>query len=386
MIKTLSIDIETFSSVDLARCGVYRYVESPDFRVLLFGYRADDGPVKVCELEKKEELPPEILFALLDDSVIKWAFNAAFERVCISSYLWELGLLKAGTYLSPVSWRCSMVWCGYLGLPMSLAGVGAELGLDKQKLSEGKSLIRFFCKPAIPSLLNGLSERNLPWSAPDKWKDFVSYNLRDVEAECEIKEKLAKFPVPDFLWEQYVLDQSINDRGIKVDLQMVRGAMELDAESKDSLITELQRLTALANPNSVSQIRQWLTDHGTEVRDLSKKQVKDLLSSASEEVRPVLLLRQQLAKSSVKKYVAMNDCACVDSRVRGMFQFYGASRSGRWAGRGVQLQNLPQNHLPDLRAVRELVAQRDGETLNLLYDSVPDVLSELIRKIGRAHV
>ena len=377
--RSLSIDIETFSSADLSRSGVYRYAEAPDFRVLLFGYQADDGPLCVVDLESGEALPPAVLSALLDDSVVKWAFNAAFERVCLSRYLRDLGLVPPGGFLSPSSWRCSMVWCAYLGFPLSLAAAGAALGLEKQKLTEGKKLIRFFSCPVPPSLLNGQGNRNLPWSDPEKWKEFTEYNRRDVETECGIKEKLGKYPVPERIWEQYAADQAINDRGIRVDLSLVSGAVALDEESRAVLADELQKLTSLANPNSVSQIRQWLSDHGTEVRDLSKKQVRELLLSADEEVRPVLLLRQQLAKSSVKKYQAMADTICADGRIRGMFQFYGANRSGRWAGRGVQLQNLPQNHLPDLASARELVVRRDGETLTLLYDSVPDVLSELIR-------
>ena len=376
---SLSIDIETFSSENLNRSGVYRYAEAPDFRVLLFGYKVDDGEVSVCDLESGDSLPPAVLAALLDDSVVKWAFNASFERVCLSRYLRDLRLLPEGRFLSPSSWRCSMVWCEYLGLPHSLAGAGEALGLEKQKLTEGKKLIRFFCTPAPPTLLNGMSGRNLPWSDPAGWEEFMAYNRRDVETECAIQERLSNYPVPESLWEQYALDQTINDRGIRVDPELVDSALALDCASRQELTAELQRLTELANPNSVSQVRQWLSEHGASVQDLSKKQVKELLSSASEEVRPVLLLRQQLAKTSVKKYQAMADTVCRDGRIRGMFQFYGASRSGRWSGRGVQLQNLPQNHLPDLASVRKMAAAKDMETLNLLYDSVPDVLSELIR-------
>ena len=375
----LSIDIETFSSEDLTRSGVYRYAEAPDFRVLLFGCRADDGPVAVVDLESGEALPASVLQALLDDSVVKWAFNAAFERVCLSRYLQDLGLLPSGRFLSPFAWRCSMVWCAYLGLPMSLAGAGAALGLEKQKLTEGKRLVRYFCCPLKTSLMNGKTERNLHWSDQEKWRQFKEYNLRDVETECGIKARLANYPVPEGIWHEYGVDQEINDRGILVDQSLVSGALALDEESRAALGNELQQLTQLSNPNSVAQIRQWLTDHGAAVQDLSKKQVKEMLLSADEEVRPVLLLRQQLAKSSVKKYQAMADTVCHDGRIRGMFQFYGASRSGRWAGRGVQLQNLPQNHLPDLETARKLVAAGDGETVGLLYDSVPDVLSELIR-------
>ena len=379
--NSLSIDIETFSSENLARSGVYRYAEAPDFRVLLFGYRADDGPVRVVDLASGETLPTEVLSALQDDSVVKWAFNAAFERVCLSRYLRDLGLLKEGEFISPASWRCSMVWCAYLGLPLSLASAGEALGLEKQKLSEGKKLIKLFCEfhPEDGSGASLCWFSNGPLTHPEKWQEFRAYNLRDVETECEIKERLVHYPVPDSVWAQYVLDQQINDRGIRVDLLLVSGAMALDAESRETLGAELQRLTSLVNPNSVAQIRQWLSDHGTEAPDLSKKQVKDLLSTADGEVRNVLLLRQQLAKSSVKKYQAMADTVCADGRIRGMFQFYGASRSGRWAGRGVQLQNLPQNHMPDLKTARDLVVYRDGESLNLQYDSVPDVLSELIR-------
>lgn len=375
----LSIDIETFSTEDLSRSGVYRYAEAPDFRVLLFGYRVDDGPVLVCDLESGEELPADVLSALLDASVVKWAFNAAFERVCLSRYLRDRGLLPEGKFLSPSSWRCSMIWCAYLGLPLSLAAAGAVLGLDKQKLAEGKDLIRFFCKPAQPTLLNMQTHRNYPWSSPHGWTDFKEYNLRDVEVECGIKERLARYPVPDRVWQEYALDQEINDRGILEDQAFVYAARRVDTECRTHLSRELRELTALQNPNSVAQMRAWLERHGTDVDTMGKKQVQDMLASASEEVRPVLLLRQQLSKSSVTKYIAIERTACGDGRVRGMFQFYGAQRSGRWAGRGVQLQNLPQNHLPDLEQARRLVCLQDYSMLSTLYDSVPDVLSELIR-------
>ena len=378
-LKSLSIDIETFSSEDLSRSGVYRYAEAPDFRVLLFGYSWNGGPVSVVDLASGETLPPQVLSALLDDSVIKWAFNASFERVCLSRCLRDLGLLPAGRFLSPASWRCSMVWCEYLGLPHSLSGAGEALGLEKQKLAEGRDLIRFFCQPCAPSLLNGQGNRNLPETDPERWQRFVEYNRRDVETEEEIRQRVCHHPVPEKVWGEYALDQEINDRGIRVDMRFVQSALAVDEATRRELTSELQRLTELSNPNSVTQIRSWLADHGAEVRDLSKKQVKDLLSDASEEIRPVLLLRQQLAKSSVKKYQAMADTVCADGRIRGMFNFYGASRSGRWSGRSVQLQNLPQNHLLDLSEARALVAAGDGESLGLLYDSVPDVLSELIR-------
>jgi len=378
-LKSLSIDIETFSSEDLTRSGVYRYAEAPDFRVLLFGYSCDGGPVSVADLASGEMLPPAVLSALLDDHVVKWAFNASFERVCLSRYLQDLKLLPEGRFLSPSSWRCSMVWREYLGLPHSLAGAGEVLNLGKQKLEEGKDLIRFFCLPAKPSLLNGQSERNLPWSDPERWRQFVKYNRRDVETEEEIRQRVSHHPVPEKVWNEYALDQEINDRGIRVDMPFVQSALTVDESVRTALSTELQQRTELSNPNSVAQIRQWLENHGTEVRDLSKKQVKELLADASEEIRPVLLLRQQLAKSSTKKYQSMTDAVSKDGRIRGMFRFYGASRSGRWSGRSVQMQNLPQNHLSDLSEARALVAAGDEDSLGLLYDAVPDVLSELIR-------
>ncbi len=373
--KTLSIDIETFSSVDLAKSGVYRYAESPDFRILLFGYSIDGGE----DLAVGGTLPMNILKALTDPSVEKNAFNASFERICLSRLLWDMRWLKEGEFLSPVNWRCTMIRCAYLGLPLSLASAGAVLGLDKQKLTEGKDLIRFFCMPARPSLLNDQGKRNLPETDPERWKRFVEYNRRDVEAEMQIQERLLHYPVPDSVWKEYELDQVINDRGIGVDDALVSAAMRLDGMSREELTAELSKRTALANPNSVSQVRQWLTDHGSEVETLGKKQVAAMLKDAEPEIREVLLLRQQLAKSSVKKYEAMRNTTCQDGRIRGMFQFYGASRSGRWAGRGVQLQNLPQNHLPDLDRARETVLGGDYDVVKSLYDSVPDVLSELIR-------
>jgi len=378
-IRSLSIDIETFSTEDLARSGVYRYAEAPDFRILLFGYSVNDGPVQVADLASGGTIPAEILCALSDPAVEKNAFNASFERVCLSRLLRDMSLLREGEFLSPVSWRCTMIRCAYLGLPLSLANAGAVLGLDKQKLTEGKDLIRFFCLPAKPSLLNGQSCRNGPSSDPERWKRFVEYNRRDVEAEMQIQERLRNYPVPDSVWQEYELDQEINDRGIQVDRELVDAALRLDDMSREELTAELSKRTALANPNSVSQIRQWLADHGSEAETLGKKQVAAMLQDANPEIREVLILRQQLAKSSVKKYEAMRNTVCRDGRIHGMFQFYGASRSGRWAGRGVQLQNLPQNHLPDLDRARETVLSGDYGILKTLYDSVPDVLSELIR-------
>ena len=377
--RRMSLDIETFSSVDLGKSGVYRYAESPDFLVLLIGYSLDDEPVSVVDLASGETVPAELLTALLSPSVEKWAFNAAFERVCLSRMLRDLGYLAAGTFLPPVSWRCTMVWSAYLGLPMSLAGAGSVLGLEKQKLTAGKELIRFFCRPAKPSLLNGQGCRNLPSTDPEKWKQFVEYNIRDVEAEQGIQRRLSGYPVPDEVWAEYEMDQRVNDRGIRADRAFVESALAVDRISREELTGELSRLTAVANPNSVSQIRDWLSAHGQETENLSKKEVREMLKSAPAEIREVLLLRQQLAKTSVKKYSAVMNSICADGRVRGMFQFYGASRSGRWAGRLVQLQNLPQNHLPALSDVRSLVLRKDVPALKLLYESLPDVLSELIR-------
>ena len=378
-IRSLNIDLETFSSVDLGKSGVYRYAEAPDFRILLFGYSVNDGPVQVEDLSLGGTLPMSILKALVDPAVEKRAFNAAFERVCLSRLMRDLRWLKAGEFLSPENWRCTMVRCAYLGLPLSLAKAGEELGLDRKKLSEGRELIRFFCMPVKPTLLNGQSNRNGPFTDPDRWKCFVEYNRRDVDAEMQILEKLRNHPVPEAVWKEYELDQRINDRGIAVDGQMVSAAFAMDAVARDELTASLSGRTELENPNSVAQIRNWLIRHGAEVDSLGKQQVARMLKDADPEIREVLVLRQQLAKSSVKKYEAMQNTVCDDGRIRGMFQFYGASRSGRWAGRGVQLQNLPQNHLPDLDKARKLVQAGDYGAVKVLYDSVPDVLSELIR-------
>lgn len=389
--QSLEIDIETYSPVDLARSGVYRYAEAPEFEILLFGYSVDGGPVRVIDLASGETIPKEILDALTDDGVIKWAFNANFERVCLSRYLSDLGIpldpfcdrhpLSTGQarFLNPASWRCSMVWSAYLGLPLSLADVGAALGLEKQKLTEGKDLIRYFCKPCEPTGSNGGRTRNKPLDAPEKWELFKAYNLRDVETEMEIQEKLQGYPVPEDVWEQYHIDQEINDRGIAVDMTLVENAIAVDSQARSELTEKMQQLTRLDNPNSVQQMKQWLANNGMEIESLGKKQVIELLKDAPPLLRDVLLLRQQLAKSSVKKYFAMKNAVCADGRVRGMFQFYGASRSGRWAGRNVQLQNLPQNHMPDLSAARSLVRTGNYEAVEMLYGAVPDVLSELIR-------
>ena len=373
--KTLSLDLETYSSADLNKTGVYRYAESPDFCILLFGYSVDGGDVKVVDIASGETVPEAILSALMDDTVEKWAFNSSFERVCLSRFIG----LPTSEYLDSTSWKCSMVWSAYMGLPLSLEGSGAVLGLEKQKISEGKDLIRFFCRPCKPTEANGQRTRNLPTDAPDKWLTFKAYNKRDVETELAIQAKLAKFPVPDEVWDEYHIDQEINDRGISVDMTMVREAIAIDSQSRERLMALMREMTELDNPNSVQQMKQWLSDNGLETDTLGKKAVKELLKTAPAPLGEVLSLRQQLAKSSVKKYQAMENAACADGRCRGMFQFYGANRTGRFAGRLVQLQNLPQNHLPDLEEARALVHSGDYDALDMLYDSVPEVLSELIR-------
>ena len=373
--KTLSLDLETFSSADLSKTGVYRYAESPGFAVLLFGYSVDGGDVRVVDIDSGETVPEDVIAALTDDTVEKWAFNSSFERICLSRFIG----LPTGEYIDPTSWKCSMVWSAYMGLPLSLEGAGAVLGLEKQKLSEGKDLIRFFCRPCKPTAANRQRTRNLPTDASDKWAMFKAYNKRDVETELAIQAKLAKFPVPDEVWNEYHIDQEINDRGIPVDMTMVRQAIAIDSRSRERLMALMREMTELENPNSVQQMKQWLSDNGLETDTLGKKAVKELLKTAPAPLGEVLSLRQQLAKSSVKKYQAMENAVCADGRARGMFQFYGANRTGRFAGRLVQLQNLPQNHLPDLEEARALVRGGDYEALNMLYDSVPEVLSELIR-------
>lgn len=389
--KTLSIDIETYSDVPLQKSGVYRYCESPNFEILLFGYSADSGPVQVVDLACGEKIPADVLDALTDDAVTKWAFNASFERVCLSRYLRDLGISldpfhdkhplskEMAPFLNPESWRCSMVWAATMGLPLSLEGVGAVLGLEKQKLTEGKELIKFFCQPCAPTKANGQRTRNHPFHAPDKWEAFKRYNLRDVETEMGIQQRLAKFPVPDQVWEEYHIDQEINDRGVRLDMELVHAAINMDTRSRQELTTAMKRMTSLENPNSVQQMKQWLSDNGMETESLDKKAVAELLKDAPAELWEVLSLRQQLAKSSVRKYQAMENTACSDSRARGMFQFFGAARTGRFSGRNIQLQNLPQNHLPDLAEARALVRAGDFDAVKLLYEDVPDTLSQLIR-------
>lgn len=381
--KTLSLDLETYSSVDLGKSSVYRYAESPDFDILLLGYCADGGEVQVVDLAQGEQIPPAVIGALTDEHVCKWAFNAQFERVCLSQWLRRNGYPLRNehyaapddpcmAYLNPAGWHCTMVWSAYLGLPLSLKDVGAALGLDKQKLTEGKELIRYFCVPGKDGT------RRMPASAPEKWTTFRTYNLRDVETEMAIQERLRKYPVPEEVWSQYHLDQQINDRGIGVDRTLVRGAIDIDERSREELTARLQELTMLDNPNSVQQMKDWLAANGLQTDTLGKKQVAELLKTAPEPLKSVLVLRQQLAKSSVKKYQAMENAVCADGRVRGCFQFYGA-RTGRWAGRNIQLQNLPQNKMADLEQARSLVRAGDYDSVRLLYDSTPDVLSQLIR-------
>ena len=373
--KSISWDLETYSSVDLTKCGVYRYCESEDFEILLAAYSIDGGAVQVTDLACGEKLPQEILDALEDETVEKWSFNSQFERICLSRLLGY----PAGDYLAPESWRCSMVWASTLGLPRSLESVGVVLGLEKQKLTEGKDLIRYFCVPCRPTKANGGRMRNLPEHDPEKWERFKAYNLRDVETEMQIQKRLSNFPVPDTIWEEYHLDQEINDRGIGVDMELVRQAIAMDARSRERLTAAMRELTELENPNSVQQMKQWLADHGLETDTLGKKAVAELLKTAPGPLREVLSLRQQLAKSSVKKYTAMENAVCADSRAHGMFQFYGANRTGRFSGRLIQLQNLYKNTMPDLAQARALVRSGNYEALSLLYEDIPDTLSQLIR-------
>lgn len=373
--QTLSIDLETYSDQPLAKTGVYRYVESPDFEILLFAYSVDGDPVQQIDLACGEKIPPAILAALEDDKVTKWAFNANFERICLSRFLGY----PTGDYLEPDSWKCSMVWAAYMGLPLSLEGAGAVLGLEKQKLAEGKDLIKYFCQPCAPTKSNGQRTRNLPKHAPDKWLAFKKYNIRDVETEMSIQARLLKYPVPDSVWEEYHLDQEINDRGVGLDMELVRQAIQMDGRSRSELTQAMKELTSLDNPNSVQQMKQWLADNGVETDTLGKKAVAELLKTAPPQLQKVLTLRQQLAKSSVKKYQAMETAVCADGRARGMFQFYGANRTGRWAGRIIQMQNLPQNHLDDLSEARGLVRAGGFDALEMLYEDVPDTLSQLIR-------
>lgn len=391
--KELSIDLETYSDVDISKCGAYKYAESDNFEILLFGASVDDSPVKVYDLACGDTVPEEILAALSDETVTKWAFNASFERICLSNWLkrhhpehffgYSIPEDPASKYLDSSSWKCTMIWSAYMGLPLSLEGVGAVLKLQDQKLKEGKELIRYFCTPCKPTKSNGGRTRNLPQHDSEKWIRFKEYNRRDVEVEMAIKKRLAKYPVPDFIWNEYHLDQEINDRGIMLDMQVVKNAITFDEKSKSELILSMQNITNLDNPNSVVQMKQWLSDQGVEMESLGKKEVAQFVKNsdgnANGNITEALKLRLQLAKSSVKKYQAMQNAVCKDGRAHGMFQFYGANRSGRWAGRLIQLQNLPQNHMNDLAEARAIVKSGDYDTLQLLYDDIPDTLSQLIR-------
>ena len=384
-IEFMSLDLETRSSIDITKAGVYKYAESPDFDILLFGVSVNGGPVAVYDLANGDKVPEEIITALSDDSVTKWAYNASFERVTLSVWLrrnypqyfstYSIEGDPVQKYLDPAAWKCTLVWAAYNGLPLSLDKVGAVLGFEEQKLKEGKELIRYFC---MPSRTAG-REWNLPEHAPEKWELFKKYNRRDVEVEMQIQQRLKNYPVPDFVWDEYHLDQEINDRGIMIDRQLVEQAISIDEQTKKDLMARMQKLTGLNNPNSVMQLKGYLADNGLETETLGKKDVAALLKSVPADMAEVLELRLQLAKSSVKKYQAMQNAVCDDDRCHGMFQFYGANRSGRWAGRLIQLQNLPQNHMSDLEQARDLVKSGDYEMLNMLYDSVPNVLSELIR-------
>lgn len=389
MIKEMSIDLETYSDVDISKCGVYKYAESDNFEILLFGISIDGVEVQVFDLACGDTIPDDILAALSDDTVTKWAFNANFERICLSNWLkrhhpehfkgYRIPEDPSSKYLDPSSGKCTMIWSAYMGLPLSLEGVGAVLKLQDQKMKEGKDLIKYFCYPCKPTKINGGRTRNLPEHAPDKWEDFKAYNKRDVEVEMVIKQRLSKFSVPDFIWDEYHLDQEINDRGIMLDMDMIKNAIAFDERSKSELMISMQNITNLDNPNSVVQMKQWLFDHGIEANSLGKKDVAAMIKNTDGDVATALKLRLQLAKSSVKKYQAMQNAVCKDGRAHGMFQFYGANRSGRWAGRLIQLQNLPQNHMNDLAEARELVRTGDYDTLELLYDDIPDTLSQLIR-------
>lgn len=387
-IKNLEIDIESFSDVDLGKCGVYRYAESSAFEILLFGYSADGGDVHVIDLAQGESMPEEILAALADGSVTKWAFNASFERICLSAWLrkhhpqyfkgYGLPGDTVGGYLDPASWKCTMTWAAYLGLPLSLEAVGSALRLSEQKLGIGKNLIRFFSVPRTPTR-NNPATRNYPADAPERWRDFVKYNQRDVEVEMQIQQKLARFPVPESVWDEYHLSEEINDRGILVDRILAENAIAIDERVRTDLMGRMQALTGLANPNSNQQLLGWLRERGIDPESIDKAAIKDLLPVVPEEVKEVLLLKQQISRSSVRKYQKMTETMCNDGRARGMFQFYGANRTGRWSGRHIQLQNLPQNHLPDLAEARQIVRNGDYEILSMLYEDIPDTLSQLIR-------
>jgi DNA polymerase len=373
----ISIDIETFSDIDLGKCGVYRYAESPSFDILLFSYSMDDGQIKLIDLASGEKLPEEIINSLMDASIIKTAFNANFERVCLMKYLCRI--LGKEVYLDPSSWRCSEVQAAMLGLPLHLEGVAQVLQLEEQKMSEGKALIRYFCMPCKPTAANGGRKRNLPSDAPEKWEQFKAYNIRDVQVELAIRKKLEKYPIPEAEHDLYVLDQKINDRGFQADMNFVMQAITCDRQFSVAATEKAYELTGLENPNSVAQLKDWLVGRGVEVENLSKKNVQELVGETEGEVKEALKLRLLMAKTSVRKYEALERAVCSDGRVHGLLQFYGANRTGRWAGRLVQVQNLPQNHLEDLKLARDLVKEGRFEDIELLFGNIPGVLSELIR-------
>lgn len=378
--RTLFCDIESFSPVQLAKTGVYPYCEHPDFDILLFGYSINGGSVEVVDLANGQSMPDEVLAALIDPSVVKWAHNAAFERVCLSAWLrtHHPELLGEG-FLDPRQWRCTMIWSAYLGLPMSLDAVATVLKLDVQKDSAGRKLIKQFCTPATPSVLNGGKRRNPPSADPTGWARFIDYNRRDVEVELAIHNRLSSFPMPESEWDTYALDQRINDVGILLDHTLVDNAVGVDEHHRNATLARAQTLTGLENPNSPIQLKQWLHNHGCELESLAKAEVDAALDTATGDVKEVLELRGDLAKSSVKKYQAMQNVAGSDGRARELIQFYGAGRTGRFAGRLVQIQNLPRNYLPDLDQTRTLVRTGNLDALELLYGSVPDTLSQLIR-------
>ena len=388
-IKELSIDLETYSDVDIKKSGVYKYAESDSFEILLFAVSINSGPVTVYDLASGDNLPQEILSAIVSDNIIKWAYNASFERICLSNWMrkhypehfksYSISEDTVCNYLDPSSWRCSMIWSAYMGLPLSLEGVGAVLGLEDQKMKEGKDLIRYFCVPCKPTKTNGERTRNRPTDSPEKWTTFKQYNKRDVEVEVSIKQKLCKYPVPKFIWEEYHLDQQINDRGIAIDMNLVKHAIVFDERSKSEITNQIKTMTSIENPNSPLQMKQWLSDNGIKADSLDKKAIAEIIKTVPDELSQVLSLRQKLAKSSISKYQAMANAICNDGRARGMFMFYGANRTGRWAGRIIQLQNLPQNHMSDLAQARNLVRSGNYDMLETLYDDIPDTLSQLIR-------
>ena len=368
---TLAIDIETYSDVSLPDCGVHRYAASEQFEILLFAYSLNDEPTKIIDLASGEKMPDEIMKLLTDDSVIKTAYNAAFERNCINRYF--------GLSLKPEGWRCTLVQASMLSLPLSLEGVGEALKLDKKKMSEGKELIRFFCMPCKPSKSNGGRTRNLPSDEPEKWALFKTYCIRDVDVEKQIRNKLSKFPIPDREQELYCMDQRINDRGIMVDPELITHAVACDLLYKETATKKAYEISGLENPNSVAQLKGWLARKGIEIDSLAKAAVEELVENTDGDVAEMMKLRLALSKTSVKKYEAMERSVCPDGRVHGLLQFYGANRTGRWAGRLVQIHNLPQNHMEDLELARSIVKEGRYDLVELLYDSIPDVLSELIR-------